>query len=89
MKLKIKKKETLFEALGANEGMIANDKPTFEEWFIDDQFAFKNVKVSDDSKVYIDNSLKKIDVIPRMEILPEPSVSPILNFRQTCHFLIL
>ena len=71
------------EASGANEGLIVNDKPTFEECFTDDEFAVESVMVSDDSKAYIDNLFIKIDVIPTMEILPEPFVSPIQNFRQT------
>ena len=35
----------------------------------------------------IDKLLKKIDLVPRMEILPEPSASPISNFRQTLIFV--
>ena len=35
----------------------------------------------------IDKLLKKTDLVPRMEILPEPSASPISNFRQTLIFV--
>ena len=68
------------EALGANEGLIVNDKRTFEECFTDDEFAVESVMVSDDSKAYIDNLFIKIDVIPTMKMLPEPFVSPIQNY---------
>ena len=63
--------------------MIVDDKPTFEQWFIDDKFASENVTISIDSKVYIDDLLKKPDVILKIETLPELPVSPILNFKQT------
>lgn len=59
--------------------MIVNDKPSFEEWFLDDEFAVENVTVLDESKAYINDLLRKIDLIPRMGILPKPSVSPILK----------
>ena len=51
MKLKVKKKEIyLLMSYLANEGMIVNDKPVFEEWFIEDEFAVENVMALDDSK---------------------------------------
>ena len=51
MKLKVKKKEIcLLMSYLANEGMIVNDKPVFEEWFIEDEFAVENVTALDDNK---------------------------------------
>ena len=86
MKLKVKEKEIcLLMSYLANEGMIVNDKTVFEEWFIEDEFAVENVL--DDNKAQIGNLLKKIDVIPRMELLPESSVSSIPNFRQISAFV--
>lgn len=46
-----KEKRNLFIVTSsANEGMIANDKPAFEEWFIENKFFIENVMVLDDSK---------------------------------------
>lgn len=46
-----KEKRNLFtDTSSANEGMIVNNKPAFEEWFIEDKFAIENVMVLDDSK---------------------------------------
>ena len=67
----------------ANEDMIVNYKPTFKKWPVGDEFASDYVTIPDDGKSYIDDLLKKPDVIPNIEILPEPAVSPIPNFKQT------
>ena len=46
-----KEKRNLFtDTSSAYEGMIVNNKPAFEEWFIEDKFAIENVMVLDDSK---------------------------------------
>ena len=41
-----KEKINLFiEASSANEGMIVENKPTFEEWFIDNKLSCENVMI--------------------------------------------
>lgn len=56
----MKKKQNLFiKATGANEGIIVDDKFTFEDWHVDDEFERNNVKISDDSKAYIDDLIKR------------------------------
>ena len=47
------------KATGANEGIIVDDKFTFEDWHVDDEFERNNVKISDDSKAYIDDLIKR------------------------------
>ena len=57
-----KEKRNLFtDTSSANEGMIVNNKPAFEEWFIEDKFAIENVMVLDDSKAQaLTSYLKKL-----------------------------
>lgn len=40
--------------------MIVNNKPSFEEWFLDDEFAVENVTVLDDSKATLTTYLEKL-----------------------------
>ena len=53
------------EASGANEVITVDDTPTFEEWFIHNDFANENAKVSDDCKAYIDDLVRKTNLIPK------------------------
>ena len=39
--------------------MLVNDKIILENWFVDDEFDISNVKISDDSKAYIDDLIKR------------------------------
>ena len=56
----MKKNENLFiEASDANEGTVVNNRTTFEDWFVHDDFASKNVKIADKSKAYIEELIGK------------------------------
>ena len=76
----MKKKEICL--LKCQQLIKANDKIIFKEWFMDNEFASENVTIFNDSKPYIDYFLKKFDMIPKIEILPEPSGCPIPNSKQ-------
>ena len=48
--------------MDANDGMIVNNKISFEKWFVDDEFENnKNIKILDHSKTYFDNFIKKTE----------------------------
>ena len=49
------KQNLITEAAGTNKGMIVDNKITFENWYVDIEFQSDNVKISNDSKAYIDN----------------------------------
>ena len=53
------KRSLLIEATGDNEGIIVNDQITFEDWYIEDKFKSDNIKISDDTKAYIDDLSKR------------------------------
>ena len=53
------KRSLFIEATGTNEGMIVNDQITFEDWYIKDKFKSDNIKISDDTKAYIDDFSKR------------------------------
>lgn len=53
------KRSLFIEATGANEGIIVNDQITFEDWYIEDKFKSDNIKISDDTKAYIDDLSKR------------------------------
>ena len=39
--------------------MIADDKSTFKDWFVDGKYPSKNITISGESKAYIDDLIKK------------------------------
>ena len=41
------------------KGIIVNDQITFEDWYIQDKFKSDNIKISDDTKAYIDDFSKR------------------------------
>lgn len=49
----------LIETIGINDRMIVNDQTTFGDLFIDNKFDSSNDKMPDDSKVYINDLIKK------------------------------
>lgn len=53
------KRSLFIEATGANKGIIVNDQITFEDWYIQDKFKSDNIKISDDTKAYIDDFSKR------------------------------
>lgn len=44
---------------GASDRVTVDDKPTFEEWFLNDEFSSENVTV----KSFIHNLIKKTDFV--------------------------
>ena len=53
------KRSLFIEATVANKGIIVNDQITFEDWYIQDKFKSDNIKISDDTKAYIDDFSKR------------------------------
>ena len=56
------------ETTGANEGMIVDDKPTFEDWYFDDDFESDIIKISDKTKAYTDDLVKRMIKYKKIEI---------------------
>ena len=53
-------KNFIIQGTSANEGITIDNKITFEDWYINDEFQSGNVKISDDTKAYIDKLIKRI-----------------------------
>lgn len=70
-------------AVNANEGTIVEDKSTLEERFANDEFGNESVTISGNSKIFFDNLLRKMNVAPIMELLPEIVVNPISSQKRT------
>ena len=51
------KRNFFIETTGANEGTKVCNKITFEDWYIENEFDI--IKISDDTKVYMDNLIKR------------------------------
>ena len=50
----------LIETIAVNDSMIVNNNISFEDWLGDEEFENNNkIKISDNSKAYIDNLIKK------------------------------
>ena len=47
------------ETIGATYGMVVNNKTTFVDWFIENEFGSNNVKILGESKAYIVNLIKR------------------------------
>ena len=43
----------ILQTPGASNGVIVDNKTTFEEWFIDDECSSENIKVLDKSKEFL------------------------------------
>ena len=56
------------ETTDANEGMIVDDKPTFEDWYFDDNFESDIIKISDKTKAYTDDLVKRTIKYKKIEI---------------------
>ena len=52
-----------------NEGMIVDDKITFKDWYVDEEFQSDNVKISDDKKAYIDDLIERTIGVETIEII--------------------
>lgn len=55
-----------YKTAGSSNGVIVNNKLSFEEWFIDDEFPSKNVAVLEESKAFIHDLINKTDFVPKM-----------------------
>ena len=55
-----------YKTAGSSNGVIVNNKLSFEEWFIDDEFPSKNVTVLEESKAFIHDLINKTDFVPKM-----------------------
>ena len=56
---KEEKRNLLINAVNGNEGMIDDNRITINDWYVDDELDNKNVKRSDNAKVYLDDLIKK------------------------------
>lgn len=59
-------KKLCIEALEVNDEIIVEDKPIFEEWFVDE-----NVTVSGNSKAHTANLIKETDIVPKYKYSPK------------------
>lgn len=82
-KVYIRLKSLYIVAVNANEGTIVEDKSTLEERFANDEFGNESVTISGNSKIFFDNLLRKMNVAPIMELLPEIVVNPISSQKRT------
>ena len=82
-KVYIRLKSLYIVAVNANEGTIVEDKSTLEERFANDEFGNESVTISGNSKIFFDNLLRKMNVAPVMELLPEIVVNPISSQKRT------
>ena len=63
------KRKILIKATGVNNGMIDNNKITFEDWYVDDKFENNNnIKISEESKAYINDLIKRTIEDKKIEI---------------------
>ena len=56
---KEEQKRLYIEAVGSDNSMIVDNKPTFEKCFVHDACGSEHITVPNDSKVYIDDLIKK------------------------------
>ena len=82
-KVYIRLKSLYIVAVNANEDTIVEDKSTLEERFANDEFGNESVTISGNSKIFFDNLLRKMNVAPVMELLPEIVVNPISSQKRT------
>lgn len=82
-KVYIRLKSLYIVAVNANEGTIVEDKSTLEERFANDEFGNESVTISGNSKIFFDNLLRKMNVAPVTELLPEIVVNPISSQKRT------
>lgn len=82
-KVYIRLKSLYIVAVNANDGTIVEDKSTLEERFANDEFGNESVTISGNSKIFFDNLLRKMNVAPIMELLPEIVVNPISSQKRT------
>ena len=47
------------DAVSANEDLVAHDKNTIKDWYVNGKFNDENVKISEDVKLYIGDLIKK------------------------------
>ena len=82
-KVYIRLKSLYIVAVNANEDTIVEDKSTLEERFANDEFGNESVTISGNSKIFFDNLLRKMNVAPVTELLPEIVVNPISSQKRT------
>ena len=64
-------KKLCIEALEVNDEIIVEDKPIFEEWFLDDEVDREKITVSGNSKAYTGNLIKETDIVPKYKYSPK------------------
>lgn len=79
------KRNLIIKATVMNEGMIVDDKITFKDWYVNEEFQSDNVKISDDKKAYIDDLIERTIGVETIEII-EPIVKDNNNSREATTF---
>ena len=79
------KRNLIIKATVMNEGMIVDDKITFKDWYVDEEFQSDNVKISDDKKAYIDDLIERTIGVETIEII-EPIVKDNNDSREATTF---
>ena len=55
---KEKKRNLFIDAVNENKGMIVNNRISVDDWYVEDEFDNKNVKMSDNVKFYLNDLIK-------------------------------